>query len=86
MAAVCRLPSKGAALRAVMFTDHELLIILIAFVIGVAFVIGIVQFHNSHNERDARNAQRRRERALAGESRSADRAFHAGVTRGPVHH
>jgi uncharacterized membrane protein len=72
----------------VMFTDYALLIILIAFVIGVAFVIGIVQFHNSHHERNARNArnaQRRRERAAAGESLSADRAFHAGAARGPVH-
>jgi uncharacterized membrane protein len=68
-----------------MFTDYALLIILIAFVIGVAFVIGIVQFHNSHHERNARNAQRRRERAAAGESLSADRAFHGGAARGPVH-
>jgi uncharacterized membrane protein len=69
-----------------MFTDYALLIILIAFVIGVAFVIGIVQFHNSHHERNARNAQRRRERAAAGESLTADHAFHAGAARGPVHH
>ena len=69
-----------------MFTDYALLTILIAFVIGVAFVIGIVQFHNSHHERNARNAQRRRERGGADEPRHTDRAFPAGAVRGPAHH